>query len=267
MIALGLCNVGSSFFLSMPITGSFTRSAINNSSGVRTPLGGVVTGALVLMALAFLTQTFYYIPKATLAAIIIAAMFFMVEYDRIGEIWRSKKMDVFPFTVTVITCLFWSLEYGIICGIFANLLFILYNSARPKISINIEKINNEQICLVTVHENLVYSSAEYLKAKVVKFITTQNDSNIKLVIINGEAINNIDSTVALNVCSLKEDLTLLECELICWNWTVPAAGAICRLHDHARNMFKFEKTLEQFVGVENIPNNSDNSTLVVNMST
>lgn len=91
MIAVGLCNIFSGFVSSMPITGSFTRSAINNSSGVKTTLGGAVTGALVLLTLAFLTTTFYYIPKATLAAIIISAMIFMVEYDRIGEIWKSKS--------------------------------------------------------------------------------------------------------------------------------------------------------------------------------
>lgn len=91
MIALGVSNIMGGFVSSMPITGSFTRTAINNSSGVKTPLGGAVTGTLVLMALAFLTKTFYYIPKATLAAIIIGAMIFMVEYDRVAEIWRSKS--------------------------------------------------------------------------------------------------------------------------------------------------------------------------------
>lgn len=91
MVALGLCNILGSFVSSMPVTGSFTRTAINNSSGVKTTLGGAITGALVLMTLAFLTTAFYYIPKATLAAIIISAMIFMVEYERILEIWRSKS--------------------------------------------------------------------------------------------------------------------------------------------------------------------------------
>lgn len=99
MIALGVSNILSSFFSSMPITGSFTRTAINNASGVKTPLGGAVTGALVLMTLAFLTTTFAYIPKATLAAIIIAAMFFMVEYETIGEIWRAKSECYMAFGI------------------------------------------------------------------------------------------------------------------------------------------------------------------------
>lgn len=44
MIALGVCNIFGSFVRSMPVTGSFTRTAVNHASGVRTPLGGIFTG-------------------------------------------------------------------------------------------------------------------------------------------------------------------------------------------------------------------------------
>lgn len=44
MLTLGLCNVIGSFFQSIPVTGSFSRSAVNNASGVKTPLGGMYTG-------------------------------------------------------------------------------------------------------------------------------------------------------------------------------------------------------------------------------
>jgi sodium-independent sulfate anion transporter 11 len=69
MIALGLCNIASSFFQSIPITGSFTRTAVNHNSGVKTTFGGVITGIIVLLALGLLTGTFYFIPKTTLAAV------------------------------------------------------------------------------------------------------------------------------------------------------------------------------------------------------
>lgn len=94
MIALGMCNIMGSFVSSMPVTGSFTRTAVNNASGVKTTLGGVVTGCLVLMALAFLTETFYFIPKATLSAIIIAAMISLVDVDKIVETWKSKSKNI-----------------------------------------------------------------------------------------------------------------------------------------------------------------------------
>lgn len=91
MLALGLCNICGSFVRSMPITGSFTRTAVNNASGVKTPMGGVVTGGLVLLACGLLTSTFKFIPKATLAAVIIIAMFYMFETRIFVVLWRTKS--------------------------------------------------------------------------------------------------------------------------------------------------------------------------------
>ncbi|XP_017125176.1 sodium-independent sulfate anion transporter [Drosophila elegans] len=246
MVALGMCNIMGSFVLSMPVTGSFTRTAVNNASGVKTPLGGAVTGALVLMALAFLTQTFYFIPKCTLAAIIIAAMISLVELHRIRDMWRSKKKDLFPFLVTVITCMFWSLEYGILCGIAANMVYILYSSARPHVDIKLEKINGHEVSVVDVKQKLDYASAEYLKEKVVRFLNKQNGET-QLVVIKGEEINSIDYTVAMNVVSMKGDLEALNCAMICWNWNIASAGVVCRLSSDLRPIFKFDLTLEEVV--------------------
>ena len=91
MIALGICNVMGSFVSSMPTTGSFTRTAVNHSSGVRTTLGGIFTGLLVILSLGLLTSTFYFIPKTVLAAVIITAMFFMLDIETITDIWKSKS--------------------------------------------------------------------------------------------------------------------------------------------------------------------------------
>ncbi|XP_002138870.1 sodium-independent sulfate anion transporter [Drosophila pseudoobscura] len=246
MVALGMCNIMGSFVLSMPVTGSFTRTAVNNASGVKTPLGGAVTGALVLLALAFLTQTFYYIPKCTLSSIIIAAMISLVEIHKIADMWKSKKKDLFPFLVTIITCMFWSLEYGILCGIAANMVYILYSSARPQVYVRLEKINGREVSVVDVKQKLDYASAEYLKEKVVRFLNQQNGET-SLVVIKGEEINSIDYTVAMNIVSLKEDLDALNCALICWKWNIASAGVVCRLKNDIRPIFKFDQTLEELV--------------------
>lgn len=166
MLALGMCNLFGSFFQSMPVTGSFTRTAINNASGVRTTLGGIVTGCLVLLSLAFLTGSFSFIPKTTLAAVIICAMFGLVDTEDIKEIWRSKRMypadcratlpiiycslsncsithagaDIIPLISTLIGCLAYSIEFGILIGIAVNLTFVLYSIARPTIHVYNRKV-------------------------------------------------------------------------------------------------------------------------------
>lgn len=106
MLALGLCNIFGSFFQSMPVTGSFTRTAVNNASGVRTTLGGIVTGILVLLSLGFLTDSFQFIPKTTLAAVIICAMIGMVDKKEIKDIWRSKRMKMRNYTLHTIQYIF-----------------------------------------------------------------------------------------------------------------------------------------------------------------
>lgn len=58
MLALGLCNLAGSFFKSIPTTGSFSRTAVNSTSGVKTPAGGLTTGLIVILSLLFLTPIF-----------------------------------------------------------------------------------------------------------------------------------------------------------------------------------------------------------------
>lgn len=72
--------------------GGIARGAVLNSSGVRTQLSNLYTGVIVIVALLYLTPAFYYIPKATLAAVIMAAVIFMVQYRVIKPMWRSKSM-------------------------------------------------------------------------------------------------------------------------------------------------------------------------------
>ena len=91
MIALGICNVMGSFVSSMPTTGSFSRTAVNSASGVRTTFGGIYTGGLVILALAVLMPLCAYIPKATLSAVIITAVIFSVEYHVVRPMWKSKS--------------------------------------------------------------------------------------------------------------------------------------------------------------------------------
>ena len=97
MVALGLCNIFGSFVQSMPTTGSFSRTAVNSSSGVKTAFGGLYTGLLVILCLAFLMPYCAFIPKATLAAVIMTAVIFSVEHHVIRPMWSSKsKSSIHP---------------------------------------------------------------------------------------------------------------------------------------------------------------------------
>ncbi|KAF2887549.1 hypothetical protein ILUMI_18624 [Ignelater luminosus] len=214
MLALGLCNLSGSFIRSMPVTGSFTRTAVNNASGVRTTLGGLVTGSMVLLALGLLTSTFFFIPKATLAAVVICAMFYLIDFEAMITLWRTKRIDLIPFIITLVASLFLGLEYGILIGIASNLLFVLYSSARPSIKIDREKLPQGDVFVVTPFRSLQFPSAEYLKERVMQ----DCDFPQTTVVINGKYINGIDATVAKNLKVLSDDLMLRHQKMIFWNF-------------------------------------------------
>ena len=93
MLTIGLSNLIGAFCNSMPITGSFSRTMVNHASGVASPMGGLVTGTLVILALQFLTPYFYYIPNAALASVIVCAVIFTVDFGILRPMWRSKRKD------------------------------------------------------------------------------------------------------------------------------------------------------------------------------
>lgn len=78
MFGLGLANILGSFFSAYPSTGSFSRSAVNNDSGAKTGLAGIVAGTIMGCSLLFLTPLFEYIPQCGLAAIVISAVMGLV---------------------------------------------------------------------------------------------------------------------------------------------------------------------------------------------
>ncbi|KAL0123341.1 hypothetical protein PUN28_005701 [Cardiocondyla obscurior] len=205
LIAIGMSNIGNSFVQAFPGTGSLSRSAVNNASGVRTPFGGIYTGVLVILALLFLTPYFSYIPRASLAAIIIAAVIFMVEVKVVRPMWRTKKSDLIPGLGTFIACLVLQLEIGILCGVGINILFILYHAARPKISVEKLKTHHGiEYLMLTPDRCLIFPSVDYVRNLVTKY-SRRVESIETPVVIDCSHIYGADFTAATVIEILTKD--------------------------------------------------------------
>ncbi|KAL1495018.1 hypothetical protein ABEB36_010508 [Hypothenemus hampei] len=214
LLAIGISNMANAFVQSFPGSGSLSRSAVNNASGVKTPLGGLYTGVLVILALMFFTPYFYYIPKATLAAVIIAAVVFMVEVKVVKPMWRSKKSDFFLAIATFVSCLVLPLEQGILVGIGINLIYILYHAARPKISV--EKLMSRggtEYLLLTPDRCLIFPSTDYVRNLVTKHSIRQGIP----VVIDCSHIYGADYTAATVIESLTSDFASRDQPLLFYN--------------------------------------------------
>ncbi|XP_076275104.1 sodium-independent sulfate anion transporter-like isoform X1 [Rhynchophorus ferrugineus] len=205
LLTLSLCNIIGSFFSSMPVTGSFSRSAVNHASGVQTPFGGIITGIMVLLALSFLTPYFAYIPKASLGAVVVCAVIFMIEYEVIKPMWRSSKKDLFSAMATFVCCLIIGVEYGILIGVAINIMFLLYPSARP--GVHMDKCmtpRGKEYIIITPGNALYFPAMDFIKTSVARAGVS---SKHLPVVIDCQFILGADFTAAKGIAALINEFS------------------------------------------------------------
>ncbi|XP_068084543.1 sodium-independent sulfate anion transporter [Anabrus simplex] len=217
MLTLGLCNIFGSFFQAMPTCGAFTRSAVSNSSGVRTPMSGLYSGTLILLALSFLTPCFYFIPRATLSAVLISAVIFMIEWQVALTLWYTSKREFALLVLTFLACLCQGVEVGLLVGTGVNILFLLYLWARPTIAIEKQKncVGGEYL-IVTPDIGLFYPSVDFLRIEVCKAAVSQGEGVLP-VVINCSNFKGVDYTTAKAVQMLLNDFEKRRQVLVFYN--------------------------------------------------
>ena len=132
LFALGLSNLVGSVFSCYPITGSFSRSAVNNSVGARTPLAGFVTAVLMLLTLVALTSYFFFLPLFCLAAIVISSVTNLVDIAEARYLWKVKKSDFCLWIVAFLGTLFLGVQEAILVSVGISLFVVIYESVRPQ---------------------------------------------------------------------------------------------------------------------------------------
>jgi len=133
-IGQGLANLLGSFLQSYPVSGSFSRTAINYASGARTGISSAFSSFAVIISLLFLTPIFTYIPKAALAAMVISAVLLLFHPKEVFKLWKMNRHD----GIVAITVFFISLiaapDYALLIGVVMSLMFFLWKTMRPSIT-------------------------------------------------------------------------------------------------------------------------------------
>jgi sodium-independent sulfate anion transporter 11 len=172
IFALGMCQLVGSFAGSLPITASFGRSTVNSASGVQTPFGGIITGLIVIAACSFLTPHFAFIPTASLSAVIISSVVLTIDVEILLPIWRSKKVDIIPYLLTLLVGIFVSVEIGMIVGTSVHLAILLYRSSHPEVWIKQKRVEDTPYILVQPDRSLNFPSVDKIRQKLSEASTT-----------------------------------------------------------------------------------------------
>jgi SulP family sulfate permease len=135
LIGQGLAKVAAAFCHSMPVSGSFSRSALNLASNAKTGLASVISAVFVLLTLLFLTPLLFHLPKPVLAAIIMMAVISLINFTIIRNAWRANRDDGIASVITFVATLAFApnIQDGILVGIILSLSLLLYRMMRPRI--------------------------------------------------------------------------------------------------------------------------------------
>jgi SulP family sulfate permease len=132
-IGQGVANVVGSFFQCYPVSGSFSRTAINYAAGARTGISSVVASLLVIVSLLFLTPLFRYIPKAALAALVISAVLILFHPKQVFELWKKNRNDGIVAVTVFVLALVAKPDYALLIGVMISLILFLWKTMHPRI--------------------------------------------------------------------------------------------------------------------------------------
>lgn len=137
LIGQGLANSIGSFFQAFPVSGSFSRSAVNLGAGAVTGFSSVVSGIIVLVTLLLFTPLLYHLPQAALAAIIMLAVANLVKLSAIKHAWQAHRHDGIAAIVTFVATLSFAphLDNGILVGAALAVILYLYRTMRPRVAV------------------------------------------------------------------------------------------------------------------------------------
>ncbi|KPM32194.1 Sulfate permease [Croceitalea dokdonensis DOKDO 023] len=210
--ALGASNIIGSLFQSFPVNAGLSRTAVNVNEGAKTGLASFISVIVVGLTLLFLTPFFYYLPKSVLGAIILVAVYGLIDVNYPRQLWKQQRDEFYLFLVTFLTTLFVGISQGIIFGVLFSLLLLVYRISRPHIALlgkirgldyfkNIDRFpddieQHDEILLLRFDAQLFFANVRYFENAVSKEVAKKGKA-VKYVILNAEPVNYIDNS-ALN---------------------------------------------------------------------
>jgi sodium-independent sulfate anion transporter 11 len=126
LVYLGITNFFNSFFSAMPVGGAMSRTAVNSATGVKSPASGLMAGAFVVLAIFKLSPALFWIPKATLAAIIVTAVLSIISSPSVFyKYWKTSLVDFTASMIAFWVTLFAGTEIGIGSAVGFNIAYFL----------------------------------------------------------------------------------------------------------------------------------------------
>jgi SulP family sulfate permease len=247
-IAQGMANAGAGLFQGMPVSTSLSASSLNESSGARTPLASLATGALVLLTLLVLAPLFSDLPKAVLAALIIDAVVFgMIDIAELRRLHRVARVDFWIAAAAIAGVLSAGVLAGVVIGVVLSLVWLVYVATTPRIPLltlqpgtevfrDAEAGSGDEtfdgIIVLRLDFGLSFATAEALEERVRDLI--DGEDHPRAVVLDCAGVDFIDSQGSEKLGELRRLADASEATL-----------RLARVKPHVRSMLAADGVLEE----------------------
>jgi len=219
LIALGTANIVASALKAFPITGGFSRTAVNDQAGAKTGLASIISAFLIILTLLFLTSYFYFLPNAVLAAIILVAVYGLIDFKEAKHLWHADRTDFALFLVAALGTLLLGIEEGILVGVVLSMGILIYRVSYPHMAElgrvpgttlfrNVDRFENlemvEGVAILRIDAPIFFANLSNIQERIQKLRSDRPQT--KKIIIDAAAVSHLDSSGAHMLHDLHESL-------------------------------------------------------------
>jgi anti-anti-sigma factor len=223
----------------MVVNGSLSKTAVNGGAGARTQVSGLVVAAMTIVTLLFLTGLFENLPEATLAGVVIAAVWELVDVRSLRRLYRlsteplarisglTARPDFLAAMAALTGVLVFDTLPGLFIGIAVSLILLLYRAYRPHIATlglvpgttgqygdmerHPENVPPVGITVLRVDSGIFFANAEHVRATVREAAA---QPGIRAVILDLEAAASVDVSAVRMIAELREDMRVRGSRLV-----------------------------------------------------
>jgi SulP family sulfate permease len=219
--AHAVANLVSALFGGMIAGGSMSASAVKEGAGARSQVTNLVTWVVTIITVLFLTPLFTTLPEAVLAALIIHAIWHIIASRKLQKIRLASRVEFWFALLALAGVLLVDVLQGMVIGVVASLIFVVYKSSRPHVSSlgrvpgvpgaysdlgrHPEDTPVPGVLIVRVDAQMYYANALTVRDRVKELIAAM-EAPPRAVIIDSSAWDQLDVTSTEVIKSLVKEL-------------------------------------------------------------
>ena len=241
LLSLGLANLGGAFFQCYPAAGSLSKSSVSYQAGAKSQLAALTAVLMVILTVLFLTRFLAIVPKACLAAIVMVAVYHLIDIPQITRAFEVKKTDGMVVVATFLATLTLGVQMGILLGIIISFGYIIWQTARPRVAVlgRVEgteaSFHDVEVCraetwldllIVKVEGPLYFASANQVESSVINLLA--DNPEVRAVIMDARAITDLDTSGDKVLWELLRMMILKEVHFLMAGVTKPVSEVMRR---------------------------------------